>query len=335
MRTSRLVSMLLLLQIKGRVTAQALADEFEVSIRTIYRDIDQLGAAGVPVYADRGPGGGFALLGGYRSHLTGMTKAEAETLPIAGLADAASALGVADAFHSAQLKLVAELPEAAADTSRIGSRLFVDPVDWYKRSAAAPLLPRLAQAVWDEKRIAIEYEGWAASGARTLKPLGLVLKAGDWYLFARAARRGRASEEDRIYKVANIAQLKVLDDTFERPAGFELRDAWLVAVERFERGLLTGTARLRVTEEGLTRLHRMGAAAVEQAHIGALVDGWREVALPIEPVDFAAEQLLRLAGHVEVLEPVELRERLRQVGAQIAALNAPADAKRRRSVASR
>ncbi|MGV2291671.1 WYL domain-containing protein [Trinickia sp. YCB016] len=318
--------MLLLLQIKGRVTAQALAEEFEVSIRTIYRDVEQLSAAGVPVYADRGPGGGFALLGGYRAHLTGMTKAEAETLPIAGLADAASALGVADEFHSAQLKLVTELPDAAADTSRIGSRLFVDPVDWYKRPAAAPLLPQLAQAVWDEKRIAIDYAGWAASGARTLKPLGLVLKAGDWYLFAgavRSASRRSSAEEDRIYKVANITHLTVLDETFERPAGFALREAWLAAVERFERGLLKGAARLRVTDEGLSRLHRMGAAAVEQARVGESVDGWREVTLPIEPVDFAAEQLLRLAGHVEVLEPVELRERLREVAEQIAVLNAP------------
>ena len=95
MRPSRLVSMLLMLQVKGRVTAEALAQEFDVSVRTVYRDIDQLSAAGVPVYAERGPGGGFALLDGYRARLTGITKAEAETLSIAGLAAVASDLGLA------------------------------------------------------------------------------------------------------------------------------------------------------------------------------------------------------------------------------------------------
>src|ERR1700754_3224403 len=190
LRPSRLVSMLLMLQVKGRVTAEALAQEFDVSVRTVYRDIDQLSAAGVPVYAERGPGGGFALLDGYRARLTGITRAEAETLSIAGLTDAASDLGLAEQLRAAQLKLVTALPDAAPDASPIGSRLHIDPVGWYRRAAQVPQLTLLAGAVWEQRRIAMDYRSveWlngedpAPQRERIRDPLGLVLKAGDWYL---------------------------------------------------------------------------------------------------------------------------------------------------------
>ncbi|HEY3597298.1 MAG TPA: YafY family protein [Paraburkholderia sp.] len=325
MSTSRLVSMLLMFQVRGRVTAQALAEEFDVSIRTVYRDIDQLSTAGVPVYADRGPGGGFALLDGYRARLTGITKAEAETLSIAGLAGAVSDLGLSEQLRAAQLKLVTALPDAAPDASRIGSRLHIDPVGWYRRPAAVPQLTLLASAVWEQKRIAMHYQSWESlsrrnsepEGERLREPLGLVLKAGDWYLVARVRT------QMRIYKVASIARLIVLDQTFERPAAFDLRSEWAAAVAVFEKGLLKNVARLRLSPEGITRLGRLGAAAVEQAHSAPPSDdGWQEVTLPVEGFDYAAEQLLGFAGHVEVLDPPELRMRLRRLAERIAVLNA-------------
>ncbi len=325
MRTSRLVSMLLMLQVKGRVTAQALAEEFDVSIRTVYRDIDQLSAAGVPVYADRGPGGGFALLDGYRARLTGITRAEAETLSIAGLAGAASDLGLSEQLRAAQLKLVTALPDASPDASRIGSRLHIDPVGWYRRPAQVPQLTLLAGAVWEQKRISMHYHSWESmtkrggepEGERIREPLGLVLKAGDWYLVARVRT------QMRIYKVANIARLTVLDQTFDRPTAFDLRSEWATAVAGFEKSLLKHVARLRLTPEGMTRLSRLGAAAVEQAHSEPPSDdGWQEVTLPVEQFDYTAEQLLGFAGHVEVLDPPELRLRLRRLAERIAALNA-------------
>jgi predicted DNA-binding transcriptional regulator YafY len=308
--------MLLLLQVKGRVTAQALADEFGVSVRTVYRDVDQLSTAGVPVYADRGPGGGFALLDGYRARLTGITRAEAETLPIAGLVGAASDLGLSEQLRNAQLKLNSALPDAAPDASRIGSRLHIDPVGWYRRPSPVPQLTLLASAVWEQRRISMHYQSWQGSGRRTREPLGLVLKAGDWYLVAR--ERAQA----RIYKVANISQLEVLDATFERPAKFDLRDEWASAVAQFEKGLLKNVARLRLSQEGISRLARLGAAALEQAHYApAADDGWQEVTLPVERLDYTAEQLLGFAGHVEVLDPPELRDRLRRLAERIAELN--------------
>jgi predicted DNA-binding transcriptional regulator YafY len=317
--------MLLLLQDKGRVTAQELADEFDVSVRTVYRDIDQLSAAGVPVYADRGPGGGFALLDGYRARLTGITKAEAQTLSIAGLVCAASDLGLSEQLRTAQRKLVTALPDAAADASRIGSRLHIDPVGWYRRPAQVAHLRLLAGAVWEQKRIAMHYQSWESVNRRDgepereriREPLGLVLKAGDWYLVARART------QMRIFKVANISQLKVLDQTFERPAAFDLHSEWAAAVAGFEKSLLKNVARLRLTPEGVTRLARLGAAAVEQAQSAPPSDdGWQEVMLPVEHLDHAAEQLLGFAGHVEVLDPPELRSRLRRLAQRIAALNA-------------
>lgn len=315
--------MLLLLQVKGRVTAQALAEEFDVSVRTVYRDIDQLSAAGVPVYADRGPGGGFALLDGYRARLTGITKAEAETLSIAGLAGAATDLGLSEQLRAAQLKLVTALPDASPDASRIGSRLHIDPVGWYRRPAQVPHLTLLAGAVWDQKRIAMQYQSLASPNPgdgepeRIRDPLGLVLKGGDWYLVARART------QLRVYKVANIMHLAVLDETFERPAGFDLRAEWAGSVAAFEKSLLKNVARLRLSQEGMLRLSRLGAAAAEQAQSAPPDDdGWQEVTLPVEQFDYAAEQLLGFAGHVEVLDPPELRARLRRLAQHIATLNA-------------
>ncbi|WP_118184792.1 helix-turn-helix transcriptional regulator [Paraburkholderia phosphatilytica] len=316
MRTSRLVSIVLLLQVRGRVTAQALADEFEVSLRTVYRDIDQLSAAGVPVYADRGPGGGFALLDGYRTDLTGMTRAEAEALSIAGVPGAAVDLGLAEQLRTAQLKLVAALPDTAADTSRIGARLHIDTVDWYRRPAPTPHLPLLASAVWDQKRVAMQYQGWDVAGPRSCDPLGLVLKAGDWYLVARART------QTRIYKVANMSRLEVLDETFERPRPFELAAEWTRLVARFERGLLKQHATLKVTRRGVERLDRLGAAAAAQAKIGPFdANGWCEVTLPVEAPDIAAGQLLTFGAEVRVLEPEVLRDALRRQAIEIAELN--------------
>jgi predicted DNA-binding transcriptional regulator YafY len=319
MRTSRLVSMLLMLQARGRITAKVLADEFEVSVRTVYRDVDQLSAAGVPVYADRGPGGGFALLDGYRTNLTGMTRAEAETLPIAAVPGAADALGLGEPLRSAQLKLVAALPAAAASASRVGSRLHIDPVDWYRRPELAPWLPALANAVWEQKRIEIRYRSWESARLHRCEPLGLVLKAGNWYLVAKARKR------IGIYKAANIERLEALDETFERPEGFDLREHWSSMVVRFERSLLKGRATLRVMRDAIPDLHALGAAAADRAVCGLPDEnGWCEVTLPVEETGFAARQLLRLGARVRVLDPPALREALHALAQEVAALNGTA-----------
>lgn len=316
MRANRLLSILLLLQSRGRLTAQALAAEFEVSVRTVYRDIDELSAAGVPVYADRGPGGGFALLDGYRTRLTGMTASEAETLLLAGLPGPAADLGLAEPLAAARLKLLAAVPQAAGEgAARVGDRFHLDPVDWYRRAEPPVHLPAIARAVWGQRRLVIRYESWSATVRRTIDPLGLVLKAGAWYLMARTG------SDIRTYKVAKVLDLDVLPDGFDYPSGFDLAAQWRDSLQRFARELRRAQAVLLVSPEALPLLDRLGADAAEavrQAEPDAA--GWRRAAVPIEGVGHAARLLLGFTDLVEVLDPPELRRALAEGARQVVQL---------------
>lgn len=316
MRASRLLSMLIHLQLSGRVTAQAFAETFEVSLRTVYRDADALSAAGVPIYADRGPGGGFRLLDGYRTRLTGLTASEAETLLLAGLQGPAADLGLAEPLAAARLKLLAALPPAAvAGAVRVGRRFYLDPVDWYRRAPAPAHLPAVARAVWDSRRLAIRYESWSATVQRTVDPLGLVMKAGSWYLLARC---GGAV---RTYKVARVQHLATLDECFAHPPGFDLARQWQAALQRFEEVLHQGEATLRVSAAALPRIGQLGASVAEAVlTAGAGPDGWREAVVPIEGVGHAAGLLLAFADDVEVLSPPELRHELARRARRVATL---------------
>ncbi|WP_428148946.1 helix-turn-helix transcriptional regulator [Brevundimonas sp.] len=308
MRQSRLLSILLILQTRGRTTAGALAAEFEVSVRTIYRDIDQLSAAGAPVYADRGREGGFQLLDGYRTRLTGLTDAEAETLFLGGLAGPAAAMGFSEALMTMQLKLLAALPpERQAAAERMAGRFHLDPSGWYQGETGGDRLPELAQAVWGQRRVAVRYERWSGPVERTLDPLGLILKGGVWYLAARPA--GEAKAAPRTYRVSNILTLEVGEVGFDRPADFDLASWWAATSARFEAGLFTGEARLRLTTEGLRRLRRLGSAyAAIVAETETPAEGaWVEVIVPIESIVHASVDFLRLGPEAEVVAPPELR----------------------------
>src|SRR5437773_8305840 len=158
MRASRLVNVLLLLQTRGRLTASELAEQLEVSVRTIYRDVDALSEAGVPIYAERGPGGGVRLVDGYRTRLTGLTPDEAEALFMSGLPGPAAELGLGTVVSAAQLKVLAALPpELRARASRVTQRFHLDAPDWFQASEQLAYLERLATAVWENEQIEIEY----------------------------------------------------------------------------------------------------------------------------------------------------------------------------------
>ena len=332
MRASRLMSILLLLQSRGRLTAEELAAEFEVSVRTIYRDIDQLSAAQVPVYADRGPGGGFQLLDGYRTKLTGLSQAEAETLFLAGLPGPAAELGLADALATAQLKLTAALPERTrASAGKIASRFHLDPVDWFRNAQSASLLPAIAASVWNETSIDVDYRraGVDKVVSRRLRPLGLVLKAGTWYLVAEvesgagSLRGAPANNQPRTYRVANILVCRSTEARFARPQGFDLVRFWTASSRAYEVGLYRGRAELRLTARGMTRLDSLGSAVQQAARDSAQQDGpgWTRVSVPIESIEQAAIDMLRLGGEVEVLRPVRLRRRLAKEARRVSALN--------------
>jgi predicted DNA-binding transcriptional regulator YafY len=319
MRASRLLSILLMLQTRGRLTAESLAGTFEVSVRTVYRDIEQLSAAGVPVYADRGPGGGFQLLDGFRTKLTGLTENEAETLFLSGLPGPATQLGLADQLLSAQLKLSAALPERSRTSAqKMAQRFHLDPVGWFRSSDQARLLPTLAHAVWTETVVEIGYRRAQSTVTRRIHPLGLVLKAGTWYV---VAERGG---ERRTYRVSNIESLTPSGDHFTRPKDFDLVRFWTESSRAFEVGLYREQAVLRASPRAMMRLERLGATVMDAARESAEApddDGWVRVTIPIESIDQAAIDLLMLGTEAEVLKPRELRRRIAAAARGMAKLN--------------
>ena len=305
MRASRLLSIQMLLQTRGRMSARALADVLEVSVRTLHRDVDQLSAAGVPIYAERGRAGGFELQEGWKTSLTGLTPSESQAVFLSGLAGPAAQLGLGREVESAKLKLLAALPATArADAQRISSKLHLDPVDWYRETQSVPHLGVVAEAVWSEQRLAMRYESWKGIATHMVDPLGLVLKAGTWYLVASIG------DEPRTFRVSNIDRAEVLQGPMRRPKKFELVPYWVDSIRRFERELHKGGATLLATPAGMKGLCHISSAvarAVATAAPSRRKDGRVKVRIPIESVEHATGQLLRLSPEVEVIEPDALR----------------------------
>lgn len=320
MIASRLLSILLTLQSKGQATARELAEAFEVSVRTIYRDVDELSAAGVPIYAEKGRNGGFRLLDGYRTRLTGLDRGEAEALFLAGLPGAAAQLGLGEALQRMRLKLLAALPEQTrGDAERVSARFHLDPVSWFKGADEQALLPELAVAVWSGRRVRLRYDSWAKVVDREVEPLGVVLKAGVWYLVAGVGG------SPRTYRVASILALEVLEDAAAPLPGFDLALFWAKFCDEYEQRMQAGSARLRATDGALRRLARESQAialAVRDAGPPG-ADGRREVTIPIETGREAVATLLRMGDEVEVLEPPELREAMAEAARKLAAVYLP------------
>jgi predicted DNA-binding transcriptional regulator YafY len=310
MRASRLLSVLLLLQTRGRMTAAELADELEVSVRTIYRDVESLGAAGVPLYGDRGPAGGYRLVDGYRTRLTGLTGDEAESIFLAGLPGPAAELGLGTVLAAAELKLLAALPpELRSRAGRIRERFHLDAPGWFHDLERPTYLAAVAEAAWNQRTLRVRYRRWGGEVRRTLDPLGVVLKGGAWYVVARTAG------QIRTYRASRILELEVLDERFERPDGFDLAQFWRSWSEQFQAGLHRFEAVVRLSPRAFDLLphvvNPVAARAARKSAGPADDDGWREAVLPIESREHAPFELLRLGADVEVLAPRELREQMR------------------------
>jgi predicted DNA-binding transcriptional regulator YafY len=310
MLASRLLTILMLLQSKGRLSARELAEEFEVSVRTIYRDVDQLSAAGVPIYADRGRNGGFQLLDGYRTKLTGMTQPEAETLFLAGLPGPAAELGLADILSTARLKLLSALPATVQpQAERIASRFYLDPAGWFRAPDPQPSLQTIARAVWSGHFLKLRYRpaGEVDARPRLLGPLGLVLKAGVWYLVAQSGK------SIRTYRAANILDAEITDQAYERPRKFDLAAHWDVASREYERGVYKNEADIRLSPRGMQLISLLGPYVSEAAMRTAGEpdeDGWVKCRVPVESIGYGVRELMRLGEEVEVLTPPVLREKL-------------------------
>src|SRR5882757_11140199 len=321
MRASRLFSILTTLQARGQVTAPELAEACEVSVRTIYRDIDALAASGVPVYADRG------AEGGYRLRLNGLSQGEAEALFMAGLPGPAAALGLEPAMLAAQTKLMAALPEHLRPNARgMQQRFHLDAPGWFGATEEPKHLRAIAGAVLRERLIEIRYQSWKAEKRRRVAPLGLVLKGGSWYL------AGRVDGSVRTYRVARVLDCAALDEPFARPADFDLAAYWRAATERLEAELHPNQATVRLSPFGLKLLevlaHPYMKARMQLAET-ADADGWRIATMPVgKTLWHAASELLRLGTEAEVLEPPELREKMAELANAMAARYADAPTRR-------
>jgi predicted DNA-binding transcriptional regulator YafY len=323
MRASRLVSLLLLLQTRGRMTARQLADELEVSVRTIYRDVESLHEAGIPLYGDAGPAGGYQLLDGYRTRLTGLSADEAEAMFLAALPGPAAELGLGSVMAAAQLKVRAAMPPELADRSgRIQQRFLLDAPGWYDDGDTSPFLPAVADAVWNQRRIRVRYRRWTAPTEveRTLAPYGIVLKTGKWYAVAESAGRVNTF---RVNQILGLEALDGDDAGFERPSDFDLAGYWARQVSEFRARLVQGEALIRLSPSGRRRLGEVMASDVVNA-VDATAeddrdrDGWIQATVPIESLTHAEGEFLKLGAGVEVLAPVALRERIAQTAAGLA-----------------
>jgi predicted DNA-binding transcriptional regulator YafY len=318
MLASRLLSILMRLQTRGRMSAPELAAEFEVAVRTIHRDIDQLSAAGIPVYAERGRNGGFRLRDGYRTSLTGLTQPEAEALFLTGLPGPAEQLGLAGILSSARLKLMAALPanlQHGAD--RIAARFHLDPAGWFRGTDLLPSLRIVAAAVWGDRLLRLRYggSGEAHPPVRTLAPLGLVLKGGVWYLVAQGGK------SIRTYRAARIRDAELCEETFERPRDFDLAAHWAEAARAYEAGVYRAVADVRLSPRGLELIDLLGPHVAEAAARSARRPnraGWVRCLLPIESLDAGVRELMRLGEDVNVLGPPALRAQLVETAACVA-----------------
>jgi predicted DNA-binding transcriptional regulator YafY len=319
-RASRLVSVLLLLQSRGGMTARDLARELEVSERTIHRDVEALSASGVPIFAERGPHGGIRLVEGYRTRLTGMTPGEAEALFLSGLPGPAAELGLGTVVAAARLKVLAALPtELRGRATRLIERFHLDASGWYQADEPVPHLAVIAEAVWEGRWLEFEYDRGDRLVGRRSEPLGLVLKAGVWYLVARTD--GQA----RTYRISRVLEARMTEARCERPSGFDLAGFWIESTAAYERDTPRVSVTLRVRLSALEHLAgTVGTTAwrsreeLEQPD----GDGWRRVRLRLSWPEEVPSLLLGLGPDLEVMAPWAVRRAIADRAAGVAALYA-------------
>ncbi|HEV7647149.1 MAG TPA: WYL domain-containing protein [Actinophytocola sp.] len=321
MRAERLATLLFLQQQRRRATAATAAEALAVSERTVYRDIAALEAAGVPLWTEQGRAGGIRLMDGWRTRLDGLTCREAAAIFAVGVPEVLAELGLGSALTGARAKVLATLPAGLREyASRVSDRFHLDAPGWFHRPEDVSQLAAVASAVADTRRLEVRYGRADRTVERVLEPLGLVVKAGVWYLVAQPV----PAAEPRTYRVARI-ESAVLADEFERPA-FDLASWWSDTSARFERSLLRDRVRLRLSpraQRALPEVTDREAAAEALADAGPPdADGWREVSLDVASERVALTQLTALGVGVEILAPESLRAALAGVGSAIAARNA-------------
>jgi predicted DNA-binding transcriptional regulator YafY len=306
MRADRLLSILMLLQIHPRLTARDLAERLEVSERTIHRDMEALSTAGVPVVAERGQGGGWSLLDSYQTTLTGLNLAEIQALFVAKPTHLLADLGWGQALEAALLKLLAALPSAnRQQAERVSQRIHLDPTGWHHWEEEMSVFPVLQAAVWQEQQVQISYErGDRKLVERLVNPLGLVAKGSVWYLVAMV------DEAVRSYRISRMRHATIIEAPCIRPTGFNLADYWQRSLAEFQANLPCYQVRVRVDPVVMPRLRYAGHfARLGQIH-PADADGWIPISMRFDIEAEACAYVLGFGAQMQVLEPVELRDRI-------------------------
>ena len=308
MRAGRLLSILLLLQANRRLTAGQLAERLEVSPRTVYRDMVALGVAGVPVYAERGTGGGWSLVDGYRTDLTGLDEAEVRALFLASPPRLLADLGLHEAADAALIKLLAALPSGQRrDAESARRRVHADSSGWDRPPESVPHLRTLREAVERERKIHLAYrraDGTAVE--RLVDPLGLVAKGSVWYLVAAV------DGETRTYRVSRVEDVRVTDEPYAPPDGFDLAAYWDEWLARFRAELPRYMVTLRIAPAMLTRVRQPGWPLRLRIELEDPPDedGWVRLTARFDVEDEACAAVLGFGPDAEILEPPELRRRV-------------------------
>ncbi len=319
MRADRLISLLMLLQTHGRMTADELAERLEVSTRTIYRDLDALSISGVPVYAERGPNGGCMLMESYRTNLTGLNEKEVQALFMFTVPGLLADLGADKASEAAMLKLMASLPAPfQKDAAFVQERLHLDPAAWFQSEEEVPFLSLVQTAVWQSKRLRMNYRrGDGQWVKRLIDPYGLVAKASVWYVVG-----GMYSSMIQVYRVSRIMDAELTDSQFERPANFDLASYWQTWRDQFESRQNSLTVTLRVPPKSGPLLALVFGEGIVNSLLASSppedAAGCATISLTFDSIESACRQLLGLGTAVEVIGPTELRQMLYEQAVQAA-----------------
>lgn len=307
MRADRLLSIVLLLQAHHQMTSRDLASRLEVSERTIHRDMEALSGAGIPVTAARGLGGGWSLLGDYRTSLTGLTETELQTLFVSPPAKLLADLKLDKAADGALLKLLASAPVALRKSAeRARQRIHVDVAGWSRREEAVPFLPVLQEAIWLERRLTFTYERGVGCEhvERTIDPFGLVAKGSVWYLV------GSVGGKVLTYRVSRISHVEVLDEHATIPDDFNLSDYWQHSSSLFKTTAPRYVGTFWASPDVVPRLPFAGrfARVTEIEEFDSR--GWRKVLIGFDVEEMACEYAVSFGPSLEVIEPQTLREKV-------------------------
>ncbi|WP_338551412.1 WYL domain-containing protein [Paenibacillus sp. KS-LC4] len=287
------------------MTSQELASQLEVSGRTIHRDMEALGTAGIPIVAERGTNGGWMLAEGYRTNLTGMKKEEIQSLLLSQPTGIALELGISDNFDAAFQKLIAAFPSMyREEAEKVRQRIHIDGAGWQEASEQVPLLPLIQEAIWLERKLLLSYTRGAELAERLVQPLGLVAKNHAWYLVADT-EGGR-----RTYRISRLHEAAIQGESFDRPERFDLASYWQQSISQFKSELPRYPAKIRMRAADLPRFRKQWYVTVTA--VGTVNQDEIKVDVLFNTLESACEILLKFGSTIEALEPLELRQRLLQ-----------------------